>query len=164
MPAASCPGPGTTRRLMSRGRLGTRKPRGGERRSSGGGAEPGDTAPPARGSAAPCGAASPLDELGQPNIRGPRRRLRARAARQALRRAPPHAPEALSGPGQDRQDPSRRGRLKSPEGASDTVSKARKSPATTAPAKLPKEPRKPEIGAPLPRRERTALRAEEHGA
>ena len=54
MPAASYPGQGTTRRLMSRGRLGRAKAASEEIAvSSGGGAESGDPASTARGTVAP---------------------------------------------------------------------------------------------------------------
>ena len=156
MPAAWCPGQGTIRRLMSRGRLSTRRPCGGDRRSSGGGAEPGDKAPTARGSVAPCGTASPLDALGQTDIRSLRRRLRARAARQAPRQALPRAPEALAGPGRDREDPSRRGRLNLPKALQAPLPRLGRARERSPPAKLPEGAPQARSGAPLPRRERAA--------
>ncbi len=106
-----------------------------------------------------CGVASPLDGLGQTNIRSLRRRRRARAARQAPRQAPPHAPEALAGPGRDppartppveaARSPRRRFRHRF-QGSG----RAREPPP---PAKFPQK-RTPQARtkAPFPRRERTA--------
>ncbi len=136
-----------------------------DRRSSGGGAEPGDTAPTARGWAAP--------------LRGrvPARRTRANqhpkpsapapgAGGTASPKAKPHRMrlKRLPGRGEIREDPSRRGCLKPPKALQAPLPRLGKSPGTAAPRKVPaKEPRKPE---PERRsragRERRPL-AEEHG-
>ncbi len=158
MPAAPCPGRGTTRRLMSRRRLSRAKAAregspllGRWHRTWRYGADRGRIGGPF------AGAASPLDGLGQTNIRSLRRRRRARAARQAPRQAPPHAPEALAGPGRDPQGPLPSRPPEAPEGASGTTPKAREEPGNSRP---PRSSRKgtpqARTGAPLPRRERTA--------
>ena len=90
------------------------------------------------------GAASPLDELGQTNIRSLRRRLRARAARPAPRPAPPHAPEALAGPERgSRADPPHRGRLNPPKALQAPLPRLGRARERPPPAKLPEEPRQP---------------------
>ena len=161
MPAASCPGRGTTRRLMSRCRLSRAKAaRENSPAPSGGGAEPGDTAPAARAPAAPCGTASPPGELGQTNIRGLRRRPRARAGRQG----PPRAPEAFL-PGRGGPPgpaPTGRPPPEGPEGPSSTAPKLLRARERLAPWGSRGSPTA-RIGAPLPRRERATFRTEETG-
>ncbi len=116
MPAASYPGRGTTRRLMSRGRLSRawavrrRSPNLGRRRRIWRyGADRETIGGPFAGPhfRSP-GSGKPTSEaFGAGFGRG--------RQGQAPRQAPPQAPEALAGPERDRENPSRRGRLKSPK-------------------------------------------------
>jgi len=158
MPAAPCPGQGTARRPMSRRRLRRAKAtreespllgrwhrtwRYGADRERIGGPFAGPR-PRSMDSGKPTseafGAGSGHGRRGTPQGK-----------------APPHAPEALAGPGRDP-----RGSLPSrppepPEGASGTASKARKEPGNgRPPAKFPKGTPQARTGVPLPRRERTA--------
>ncbi len=65
--------------------------------------------------------------------------------------------KCLPGRGETREDPSRRGHPKAPEGASGTTSKAREEPETSCPPQsFRKGTPQARTGAPLPRRERTA--------
>ena len=158
MPAAPCPGRGTARRLMSRGRLSRAKAAreaspllarghrtwryGADRERIGGpfaGPRPRST-DSGKPTSEAFGAGSGRGRHGKPQGK-----------------APPHAPEALAGPGRDPRGPLPSRLPEAPEGASGTTSKARKEPGNSCP---PQSSRKgtpqARTRAPLPRRERTA--------
>ncbi len=157
MPAAPRPGRGTTRRLMSRGRLSRAKA--------------------AREESPLLGRwhrtwryGADRERIGDP-FAGPRPRstdsgkptseaFGAGAGRgrhsKPPGQAPPHALEALAGSGREPEDPSRRGRLKPPKALQaplPRLGRARERPPQRSSRKGTPQAR---TGAPLPRRERTA--------